>query len=166
MGFPHTSPVARTPDGTHGRIRSQWLFRGRVTHHGDLRGVNLRRADLRFADLRGANLSGADLRGARLTRAKLQFPPAPKPGVGRAAGPGQPPACPPECQGADLTSANLNGATLSYANLTGAAFNGAILLNTNLTGANLSKATGMNLAVWGNTTCPDGVVSASSPCSP
>ncbi len=95
MGFPHTSPVARTPDGTHGRIRSQWLFRGRVTHHGGLRGVNLRRADLRFADLRGA-----------------------------------------------------------------------ILLNTNLTGANLSKAMGMNLAVRGNATCPDGVVSASSPCSP
>ena len=100
-------------------------LRGKVKHHGDLRGANLRRADLRFADLRGANLQGADLRsdnlkyadlrGANLKGAKFQYA---RPVRGKKAKrgnqtPSWTPSCAPYCQGAKLPGAVSNRATLT-----------------------------------------------------
>jgi uncharacterized protein YjbI with pentapeptide repeats len=53
-----------------------------------------------------------------------------------------------QCNGCDLSLANLSGQNLSGAQLVGANLNGANLANTNLSGANLTKASivGANLA--------------------
>ena len=172
-GGPATSmPVSGTWDKTHtygvnGKKRTCTLtrgakcvgakLRGRVKHHGDLRKANLRRADLRFADLRGANLQGADLRsanlkyadlrGANLKGAKFQYA-APVHGKKAKRG-NSTPSCPPNCQGANLTDANLTDAVLDDANLSG-----AILTDAKLTNANLFRVT------WSNTTCPSGTVTS------
>ena len=135
-------------------------LRGRVKHHGDLRGANLRRADLRFADLRGANLKGAKFQYARPVHGK------------QAKRGNQTPSCLPNCVGADLdganlVGANLSGANLSYANLYYANLSHAILVRTklsyadayhaNLTGANLTDAN-LTGVTWYHTVCPDGTV--------
>ena len=108
-------------------------LRGKVKHHGDLRKANLRRADLRFADLRGANLKGA----------KLQYA---APVHGRAARrSNQSTACLPNCQGAnlsdaDLANANLTNANLSGTNLSDADLAGTEMKYTDLSGANMTSA--------------------------
>jgi len=179
----HTYAVngkARTCTLTRGAKCVGAKLRGRVKHHGDLRGANLRRADLRFADLRGANLQGADLRsanlkhadlrGANLKGAKFQYA---RPVHGKQAKRGnQTPSCLPNCVGADLdganlVGANLSGANLSYANLYYANLSHAILVRTklsyadayhaNLTGANLTDAN-LTGVTWYHTVCPDGTV--------
>ena len=154
-------------------------LRGRVKHHGDLRGANLRRADLRHADLRGANLAGADLRsanlkhadvrGANLRGAKFHYAP---PVHGRKAKRGNAAfACQPDCdsaimshmdmRNADLSNTSLKYADLSYSDLRGANLYRANLYyadltSTNLTGANLYFAN-LSRVTWNNTTCPSGV---------
>jgi hypothetical protein len=101
-------------------------LRGIALHHADLRGANLERADLR-----GVNLRHANLRGARLRGAKLHHRPARAKGVRLGA------SCSPNCEGADLshadlTNADLAGADLRYANLTGANLTGAELRSANV----------------------------------
>ncbi len=107
---------------------------GAVLHHAtlrlaDLRRVDLRNANLRFADLRRADLRKADLRGADLHRAQL----GPARGIYRGVRAAR--ACPPACNGADLSGANLSDANLSGADLTGANLSGADLTNADLTDA-------------------------------
>jgi hypothetical protein len=109
-------------------------LRGVALHHADLRGANLERADLR-----GVNLRHANLRGARLRGAKLHHRPTPAKGVRLGA------ACSPNCEGADLSHADLTnavlaGADLRYANLTGANLTGAELRSANVAYANLTSA--------------------------
>ena len=168
-----SSPASGTWDrtytyGVNGRKRTCTLTRGakcvgaklggKVKHHGDLRNANLRRADLRHADLRGVNLQGADLRsanlryadlrGANLKGAKLQYA-APVHGKKARRG-NQSTSCLPNCQGANLsdadlaeanlTNANLSGANLYYADLAGTEMKYTDLSGANMTNANLSSA--------------------------
>lgn len=101
----------------------------------NLRGLSLTDASLPEADLAGSNLAGVDFSGANLTDANLS--------------------------GTNLTKANLQGADLAGADLAGSNLAGARLQDANLTGADLSGAN-LRLAVWGNTTCPDGTNSNSN----
>ena len=81
----------------------------------------------------GWNLSGANLTGANLKGSNLT--------------------------NARLISAKLNGANLAYANLYDANLYDANLYAANLNGADLTDAV-LTGAIWGNTTCPDGTVTA------
>ena len=70
------------------------------------------------------------------------------------------PECLPDCQGVDLSYANLDGANLTNANLTNAKLAGANLSGADLTGADLAYAT------WVDTVCPDGTINeGTSPCT-
>ena len=113
-------------------------LRGVVLHHADLRGTNLDYADLRGAnlegaDLRGASLRNANLRGVRLRGAKLHHRADVK--SSQVA-----PNCSPNCQGADLSFADLTGAQLAGANLSYAKLTAAILVDAELRSANFSYA--------------------------
>lgn len=121
-------------------VSHKWMFE----HHGDLSGAKFARAKLHGADLKGVNLKNANLRGVILRHADLRganfagadFSPAAKrTRIGRAT-----PACAPNCQGADLSAADLSGANLSNADLSGANLNYADLTGANLYQANLSDA--------------------------
>ena len=92
------------------------VHRWTVEHHGNLRKAKFTRADLRGADFRGADLRGADFRGAKLRHADLRGAnlKGARLDVVKRAGKGangwRPgPSCYPNCQGANLTGANLNG---------------------------------------------------------
>ena len=151
----------------HGAVLHHANLRGAVLHHANLRGAELHHADLRgvdleHADLRGVSLHHANLRGAHLRGAKLHHLPEGGTGVRTGA------ACSPNCQGADLsyadlTNAELAGADLRYANLTGANLTGAELRSANLAYANLTSAvlTGADFtgAVNCTTAVPAGVLS-------
>ena len=112
----------------HGNLRNA-RFNG-----ADLRGADFKGADLRNADFRGAILKHVDLRGARLRGARFDRPPK------RASRQSAATSCVPNCPGADLTSANLSGASLAYANFSGANLSGADLTYADLSYANLSYA--------------------------
>lgn len=117
----------------------------------NLTGVNLTDASLNNTDLRGATglsasqlrsaqylagiiLSGLDLSGFDLSGVELQNV---------------------DLSGANLSTANLSNADLSYARLTDANLTGANLTNADLTGAS-GNPHFPQLAIWSNTTCPDG----------
>ena len=107
----------------HADLHGQDLH-GAVLHHSVLHHINLRKADLRgadlsYADLRKADLRGANLRGANLKGAKLHYYTAPKKKGARTVQ--ATPACFPNCNGANLTIANLGwGADLTGANFSNA----------------------------------------------
>ena len=130
----------------HGDLRKA-KFTGAVLHGADFRGADLRGADFRGAKLHHADLRGANLKGARFDKVK-QTGKNTKQGCTVAnltAG------LNPNCQGANLTNANLSytlleGANLTLANLTGANMTGAWLFEAGLEGANLTNA---NLS-WAN----------------
>ena len=131
---------------------------GVVLHHADLRGANLDYADLsganlEYADLRGASLRHANLRGARLRRSKLHHRTLQQ-GI-RSQGT---PDCSPDCQGgdlsyADLTNAQLAGANLSFANLTSADLSNAELRSANFLFADFDGATLNGADFTGATNC-------------
>ena len=98
-------PKANCRDVVH-----KWIFE----HHGNFKGAVFTRAKLHGADLRGAKGRGVDLRGVILRHADLRgasfknadFSPA---GI-RIRNSRRNPACLPNCQGADLTRADLSRA--------------------------------------------------------
>jgi len=130
------------------------VHRWTVEHHGNLRKAKFTKADLRGADFRGADLRGADFRGAKLRHADFRganlkgarLDVVKRVGKGANGAPG--PSCYPNCQGADLTRAQLGFADLPGGDLTGADLSYADLSNANLTNANLTGAnlTGADLS--------------------
>jgi uncharacterized protein YjbI with pentapeptide repeats len=128
------------------------VHRWTVEHHGNLRKAKFTKADLRGADFRGADLRGADFRGAKLRHADFRganlkgarLDVVKRVGKGANGAPG--PSCYPNCQGADLTRAQLGlpeltafiGADLSYADFSNANLTNAILDGANLRGADLA----------------------------
>ena len=131
----------------------------------NLMDANLTKAVLTDADLRRANLLDAVLTDADLTRAKIYFSI-----MNRA-----------DLSDAILTSADLRDAAMFSTVLTDAVLTGADLRKARLLGADLSyadlrdadltgakwfgDARGADLAIWGNTTCPEGNLNIGySPC--
>ena len=101
----------------------------------DLHGSDLSGASLEDATVRDANLSNATWRdgaaiGARFNGADLHRI---------------------DLRGTNLRAADLVGTDLRYAQLDGVDFTSA-----DLTGANWKKATGLDSAIFSDTTCPDG----------
>jgi len=120
----------------HGDLRKA-KFTGAVLHGADFRGADLRGADFRGAKLHHADLRGANLKGARFDKVK-QTGKNTKQGctvANLALG-----LQPTDCQGANLSYANLTGALLFGANLTGTNLTGTNLTGALLFGANLTNA--------------------------
>ena len=117
----------------------------------NLKGCKLAGHHMPGADLRGAKLKAADLRGAHLGKDG--------PAAGSGAQATATPRCAPDCQGADLTDANLRWANLTDADLTRADLNGAYLTDANLTRAylyraNLTGAQGCDTVIGASLVCP------------
>lgn len=131
----------------------------------NLRDADLTRAVLTDADLRRADLIDAVLTDADLTRAKIYFSLMNRADLTDAI-----------LTGADLrdaamfstvlTDAVLTGADLRKARLLGAYLSYADLRDADLTGAKwFGEVRDADLAIWGNTTCPDGSMNIGySPC--
>lgn len=112
--------------------------------------TNLSNADLTAVDASGAILDGADLTNAAgedvdLTRASLLGADGGDSGftVGT-------------FSEADLRFADLSNADLREADFRDADLGNTILWSADLSGADLTGARGLDTAVWGDTTCPDG----------
>lgn len=122
-------------------------------------------ADLHGSDLSGASLEDATVRDANLSRATLNgatagFAPFDGANLSNATW-RDGAAIGARFNGADLHRIDLRGTNLRAADLVGtdlryAQLDGVDFTSADLTGANWKKATGLDSAIFSDTTCPDG----------